>query len=214
MLQLDCGAGLASHRLGGEPPAHQPHPHTLETDRGGKDNFDGFKLLDRAQVAILDPLLPWQPPDPTTSFATFSSFTSDGQFWPAAAALPRRLLFLGDSDTAGYCAAGTPDTAAPLRNTENARDSWAVQLAALLGAEPVLEAVSGIGVENKGGLGGIWRRSLPAVPVLHWDPATWPPHAVLLLIGPNDDLSDEAHFVSLYLGLLEVGGRVCCSVLQ
>ena len=54
-----------------------------------------------------------------------------------------------------------------------------------------------------------WRRSLPAVPVLHWDPATWPPHAVLLLIGPNDDLSDEAHFVSLYLGLLEVGGRVC-----
>ena len=161
------------------------------------------------QSALLNPLI--HEPDPATSFASFASFTSDGEFLPASAALPRRLLFLGDSDTAGYCAAGTPASSplGTLRYTENTRDGWAVQLAALLGAEPVVEAVSGVGVANTllvpGGFARYWRRSLPALPVLHWDPAAWAPHAVLLLIGPNDDLSDEAGFTSAYLGLLEVG---------
>jgi len=164
-----------------------------------------WKLTEES--ALLNPLN--HEPNPATSFASFASFTSDGEFLPAAAAPPRRLLFLGDSDTAGYCAAGSPATSPlnTLRYTENTQDGWAVQLAALLGAEPVVEAVSGVGVASTllvpGGLATYWRRSLPALPVLHWDPAAWAPHAVLLLIGPNDDLSDEAGFTSAYLGLLE-----------
>ena len=59
----------------------------------------------------------------------------------------RRIEFVGDSDTAGWCADGKPrqnyDTA---HKYEDARKTWAAQLAESLRAEVMVEAISGWGV--------------------------------------------------------------------
>jgi hypothetical protein len=66
---------------------------------------------------------------------------------PPAARLGRRIEFIGDSDTAGWCCDGEKskgrDTA---HKYENAHETWAGQLAHALKADMMVEAISGWGV--------------------------------------------------------------------
>ena len=101
----------------------------------------------------------------------------------------RRLEFIGDSDTAGWCADGTPkqgtDTA---HKFQNAHDTWAAQLAAALNAEMFVEAISGWGV---GAGASAIQQNLPNTcnfdASSSWDYTRWVPDAVVMLIGPNDE---------------------------
>ena len=149
------------------------------------------------------------PPSTKTSFAGFSSFSSDGSFLTTLSTTtkPRRLEFIGDSDTAGYCAEGNPEGEHVLRLTENAYFTWAVQLSQYFHAEPIIEAISGIGVLNNGGIKQYWRRTIPALPpsaeIPQWDFTSWIPDAVILLIGPNDGNFETSDFIRAYLELME-----------
>ena len=117
---------------------------------------------------------------------------------------PRRLEFIGDSDTAGWCADGKPFHQGKANAVENAYETWAMQLARTLNASEVMvEAISGYGVEpHTGQIQGYYRSALafaPAAP--EWNFSAWVPDAVVVLIGPNDEGRDDAKFVKDYLDL-------------
>ena len=58
----------------------------------------------------------------------------------------RRLEFIGDSDTVGYCAADHGNDDSTERRSENSYVTWHAQLARSLDAEEQVQAISGIGV--------------------------------------------------------------------
>lgn len=120
---------------------------------------------------------------------TFGGFELDaGQFDSAPKAPARRLEFIGDSDTAGWCADGSKNTGDNQLKYEDPYVTWAQQLARSVGAEGMVEAVSGYGVERKtGAIGGVldlvtFDKNSP-----NWDYTKWTPDAVVILIGPNDE---------------------------
>lgn len=148
----------------------------------------------------------------TSPCAGFSYFSSDGEFKSSEASSPkrRRLEFIGDSDTAGFCADGDPSEVDPrMRTTENTFSTWAVQLAQHFDADPMIEAISGYTVMGKTGMINYWRRRLPAISEIdsEWDFTSWVPDAVVLLIGPNDyaigDDPDTREFINAYKELME-----------
>ena len=57
----------------------------------------------------------------------------------------RRLEFIGDSDTAGWCADGSPNTGDNADSYQDAWDTWAQQIARNVSADVMVEAVSGFG---------------------------------------------------------------------
>jgi len=106
----------------------------------------------------------------------------------------RRLEFIGDSDTAGWCSDGRPGSGDAGLKYENSFITWAAQLARGVGAaETSTVAVSGWGVtanshpiqevyENTFGYGSKSPK---------WNFSQWVPDAVVILIGPNDELTAE-----------------------
>jgi hypothetical protein len=133
--------------------------------------------------------------DPALFSFTFGGLELDaGDFDPAPKALSRRLEFIGDSDTAGWCVKGHPGGShTPIPHIEDAYVTWAQKLARHLEAEVMVEAVSGSGVTNQ---------ALPIRDVIDlagsfykksqvWNYSQWTPDAVLLLIGPNDQGSPD-----------------------
>lgn len=108
------------------------------------------------------------------------------------AAAPRRLEFIGDSDTAGWCADGKPGGSDRPNRVEDAYVTWARQLAhklQVVDGEVMVEAISGYGVTKHSGRLQDWYTSTlafaPSAP--RWNFSTWVPDAVVLLIGPNDE---------------------------
>lgn len=138
---------------------------------------------------------------------SFGGFALDaGQFGSVPKAATRRLEFIGDSDTAGWCADGSASTGDKETKFEDGYVTWAQQLARSLGAEPMVEAVSGWGVTKS---------SHPIQDVLNdvypsskasWDYSKWTPDAVVILIGPNDELkaTTQNSFVKQYKNLLDM----------
>ena len=57
----------------------------------------------------------------------------------------RRLEFIGDSDTAGWCADGAPSTNDNADNYQDAYQTWAQHIARNVSADVMVEAVSGYG---------------------------------------------------------------------
>jgi len=122
----------------------------------------------------------------------------------------RKLEFIGDSDTAGFCVDGSPGGSDDADDMfEDSTETWAAYVAAALNVSDIqVEAVSGWGVTQK---------STPIQPLLRyadgvgmrhlWDPsAKWIPRGILVLIGPNDysdDPPSDAHFIQKYSELLE-----------
>jgi hypothetical protein len=125
--------------------------------------------------------------------AVFHGFhvDSSAKLHPPTPRLSRRIEFIGDSDTAGWCCDGEfskgYDTA---HKYENAHDTWAGQLAYALKADMMVEAISGWGV---GAGAEAIQQNLPnsvnfdsaSTP---WDYTKWVPNAVIMLIGPNDEM--------------------------
>ena len=101
----------------------------------------------------------------------------------------RRLEFIGDSDTAGWCADGKPSGGDKALKHENSYETWAAQLARGLGVtETSTVAVSGWGVTPASGrIQDVYRNTYGYSGGPKWDFASWTPDAVVILIGPNDE---------------------------
>ena len=132
---------------------------------------------------------------------SFYGFRGDGRFGEKPAPKPFRFEFIGDSDTAGYCA--DPFRGSGNIYTTDAYATWAQQLSRIFNAESMVEAFSGAGATD-----GDWPKSIgrviddvnPVHPGYHdatiphgpkWDYKKWEPTAVFILLGPNDDASSQ-----------------------
>lgn len=137
------------------------------------------------------------------STARFAGFAASN--WQEPVRRTRRLEFIGDGDTAGWCADGSNTTEGAYEHYENTYHTWATRIAKSVDAEMVVEAISGIGVKD-------WpikqylRNVLPFQNGTQWDPSSWVPDAVVMLIGHNDKVkaSDPEEFIDAYRDLMEV----------
>jgi lysophospholipase L1-like esterase len=145
---------------------------------------------------------------------TFYGFVLDqnGVHRPTPPFSERRLEFIGDSDTAGWCVDGTPNGGDGDQNKiQDSTETWAGQIATALNVSDVqVEAVSGWGVT---------KHSTPIQPLLPyadglhakhlWDPSiSWIPQGILVLIGPNDynnlkHVPTDQTFIAKYTELLQ-----------
>lgn len=121
-----------------------------------------------------------------------------------------RLEFIGDSITAGYGIEGDAPECYFTPATQNANRSFAAQTAAALGAEYALVALSGLGVvrnlrdpqvASPETAVAYIDRVLGMNPILHAEPSSWVPDAVIVNLGTNDFSSppfpeDEAFMVA------------------
>eukprot|EP00929_Paragymnodinium_shiwhaense_P104594 TRINITY_DN69167_c0_g1_i1.p1 TRINITY_DN69167_c0_g1~~TRINITY_DN69167_c0_g1_i1.p1 ORF type:complete len:402 (-),score=26.71 TRINITY_DN69167_c0_g1_i1:243-1448(-) len=144
-----------------------------------------------------------------TGPASFHGFRlpAGGSFQSPLPKRSRRLQFIGDSDTAGWCADGSPlwPVKTDPNDVEDHRQTWAAQMAEAFDAEHQVQAVSGIGIitESRGAaIGAYMDKVLTNVSSPVWNHSSWVPHAVVSLIGPNDD-SDRDDFEALYLDFME-----------
>lgn len=134
----------------------------------------------------------------------------------------RRIEFVGDSDSNGYCIDGTPDMPwgdyFKLPSFQDCSSGYAAQLGRRLGADAHVEAVSGTGVyENGFGISG------PIMPALYertlssdgsaataWDWGRWAPGAVVVYLGSNDYANlfgpSDSEFTGAYTTLLQAIG--------
>lgn len=134
----------------------------------------------------------------TESFGGVTAFTSDpvvqGELLTPPAPPGRRLLFLGDSITAGYGVEGESEACSYSVETSNPLKAYAALAAKALGADAHIIAWSGIGVWRSYG------EQSPQNPTItdryplaladdfnsRWNPADFPPDAILVAIGTND----------------------------
>jgi len=130
----------------------------------------------------------------------------------------RRLLFLGDSITAGWGARGNTSvhSTQACNDDEDHWQAWGPSLSRLLEAEYHSIAWGGVGLIRGDDAGTPLNRSLPALmgqtlanePLAPaWDNSQWPASAVLVHIGTNDFCPkfapmDHTTFVGAYLQLL------------
>lgn len=138
--------------------------------------------------------------------AAFGGLSAEA-FGEAPAVAARRLEFIGDSDTAGFCVDQRPGWTVDSSTAKwgNAYETWAARIAREFGADMVQEAVSGYGVTWMSG-GEIQRHLVNVLPFsdrLQWDFSSWVPDAVVILIGPNDQRPNSQSFSDAYTGMLE-----------
>jgi len=123
--------------------------------------------------------------------ARFGGFITDGQFLDLPAPRERRLEFIGDSDTVGYSAENIWGCEDP--DSENNYKTWGAQIARALDADYIAEAISGYGV-GAGGTDSVPEklgRTCPFLPGYDWNFTAYVPDAVVILIGPNDQMGKE-----------------------
>jgi len=122
----------------------------------------------------------------------FGGLSVDREFLGLPAPRKRRLEFIGDSDTVGYCADGSPSSGDDDLKMQNTFKTWAAQLARNLSADFVALAVSGDGVEEStGSLPDLLQNTCPfqdpwSGSGTPWNFSSYVPDAVIMLIGPND----------------------------
>lgn len=138
------------------------------------------------------------------SFAGITAFTSDpvvqGKLLTPPDPPARRLLVLGDSITAGYGVEGTNETCGYSIETSNPLKAYASLAAKALDADLHIIAWSGIGVwRSYGEITPDEPSIIERYPLTlgddfdsRWNPAQFPPDAILVAIGTNDYWDDEA----------------------
>jgi lysophospholipase L1-like esterase len=139
--------------------------------------------------------------------SSFGGLSADS-FLDAPQMSQRRLEFIGDSDTVGYCADQTPGWIFPdmsISKYENAYEAWSRRVAHAFGADLVNLGISGYGVTEKGEtvqahIGNL----LPFSDAIKFDFSAWIPDAVVILIGANDDDNDTLGYVDAYRRMLEL----------
>jgi len=129
---------------------------------------------------------------------------SDTQLIQPPALQKRHLRFIGDSDTAGYCADGRStgifhQMFSSEITVENNLETWSALIAHRFGARYSSQAVSGIGVMEQGSdprdlssfpLAALLGRTNPGQRNQFGCSSDSVPDAVVALIGPNDFTSD------------------------
>lgn len=137
-----------------------------------------------------------------------NNFTTDGLFLARPMPRPRRILFVGDSDTAGWCADGEPGGHNDPNTCENSWVTWASNIARDLDADMMVCAISGFGVlPSTGAVADNVPRMLPFDDSVMWNSSSWIPDAVIMLIGPNDFNKGTPvfeDFKSAYVGLVDL----------
>eukprot|EP01059_Diplonema_ambulator_P004432 TRINITY_DN1412_c0_g1_i3.p2 TRINITY_DN1412_c0_g1~~TRINITY_DN1412_c0_g1_i3.p2 ORF type:complete len:375 (+),score=90.95 TRINITY_DN1412_c0_g1_i3:1736-2860(+) len=157
----------------------------------------------------------WNARTPTPNYITFTGIVvSDGGSLVAPDPLPtRRIEFVGDSITAGYCNL-CHDTPAPQDEAaESFYDSWASQICRGANATCHNIAWSGFGVVRNYAPGNVtlpdvYRQTLASdVGSPAWDFASWKPDAVVVNLGTNDhvkcvgDFCDQ--FIATYTAMVQ-----------
>ena len=149
----------------------------------------------------------------TSNAIGFAGFEGDaGMSYGAPPVLPsRRIEFVGDSITAGYCNLGENDPESVA--DEDFALSWAHRVCDALGATCHTEAWSGFGMaqnccDGDGTLmSDVWQRTLGTVSKAghphdtvdgnYWD-FSWKPDALVINLGTNDQLGNRPQLVSTY----------------
>lgn len=127
----------------------------------------------------------------------------------------RKLLFFGDSITAGYGNEGASPDCPFSRETENVEQGYAALTARAFGAAYVTVAYSGMGmVRNYGSpaptsaeaMPVFFDRSTATAPSRPWDPTRWQPDVLVVNLGTNDFSTQphpsQAQFTEAYRALL------------
>jgi len=160
----------------------------------------------------------WNDREPSPNWVTFHGLTLDAGnvSAPSTPRRQRRVEFIGDSITAGYCnlcpGASRPDlgdgvVAASLGSAVGDQSfalSWPTVLCERLDAECSTVAWSGMGLV-KNCCGGqtkmpeIWKRTLATDNTTNWDFSSWVPDALVVNLGTNDQgMSPTVDFVRAY----------------
>jgi lysophospholipase L1-like esterase len=150
------------------------------------------------------------------NYLTFSGFELMGN---AASALPgpplpsRKLEFIGDSITAGFCNLCHQTNATDGVTLESGALAWPAKICDALDAQCHKTAWSGFGVVRNccGGdtlMPEIYQRTLATVEQSRWDFSSWIPDAVIVNLGTNDHLPNEPapvdeNFVAAYTDMIE-----------
>ena len=165
--------------------------HAIHKVKGGRQNVPLAKGLSRG----LHSISVWKVTEDNTQqgsqgVATFHGLSlPSGGSWAAPPPRPtRRLEFVGDSDTAGWCADGDKKSGDAADKEEDSYRTWARQLSSALNAEMMAEAISGYGVSKSSTpIQPCATRTHPFLAGSSWDFTSWTPDGIVLLIGPNDE---------------------------
>ena len=127
-----------------------------------------------------------------------------------------KILFLGDSITAGFGVEGTSPCDFS-STTESVLEAYAWQVAEAVVAEAHVVAWSGLGVvRDYGDPNEVSRESMPTFynrtigteAGSYWDPSQWQPNLVVIALGTNDFSSDPAptveEFAKGYLNWIDI----------
>ena len=161
----------------------------------------------------------WNAGTPLPNYLTFSGIevSSSAVALPQPALPTRRLEFLGDSITAGFCNTDCIYGDRLDDNNEAFGSSWDAQLGELLGAQIHTTAWSGLGMVRNccGGnttMPEIFRRSLATVNSDEelqvsnvWDWSRWVPDALFINLGTNDGdavTDPDYDYVGVYTDLV------------
>ena len=135
----------------------------------------------------------WNAAIPQESYITITSVSIDsGRFIPPPPLAPRRIEFVGDSITAGFCnMCHTQTPGSKGVALESFYDSWASQICRRAKADCHTAAWSGYGVVRNYNPGpvtmpDIYKRTLLSVDGHLWKFSSWIPHAVVINLGTND----------------------------
>lgn len=156
----------------------------------------------------------WNSLYPAPNYVVLNGLSLGGPTNPQLSGAPelptRRIEFVGDSITAGYC-----NLCAPFQDmhAESNIDSWTNQICDTLSAQCHTAAWSGYGLTRNccGGttlMTSIYRRTLASVPEEDWgfSASGWTPHALVVNLGTNDHINSPASnttFASAYVELLK-----------
>ncbi len=115
-----------------------------------------------------------------------------GSLLPPPAPAPRRIEFLGDSESNGYGIEGNGPSCTFSAETQNVRKAYPSLVAEALSAEPVVLGYSGKGLlRNADGstgevFGELYLRAVPTDPTSRWATAQPSADVVVIALGGND----------------------------
>jgi len=177
------------------------HSYNLGTLRTGGATISVVKLTEPQ----------WNARTPAPNYVTFGGFDlacDDVQTVHLPARRKRRIEFLGDSITAGYCNLcdwdGFPKPQ-DMSSAESFERGWPHAICTALDAECHINAWSGYGMVMNccGGttvMPTVYRRTLATVPGSEgdWNWASWVPDAVVINLGTNDGLGHRPYLLPNY----------------
>ena len=157
----------------------------------------------------------WNERNISENYVTFSGFKlmgPDPSITPGPPLSNRKLEFIGDSITCGYCNLCHLTNASGV-SSESGALAWPAQICKTLDAQCHKTAWSGFGMVRNccGGntfMPEIYQRTLATVAGSRWDFSSWVPDAVIINLGTNDHLPAEPapvdeEFVAAYVKMVE-----------